>query len=163
MSAMLGVHHGDHMYAPKFHLTLTVGLSAALGAMTVLALSSQPAKGYPAAAVSAASNPVQAWAGEVNSTDTVIMTAPTDQDIVVTDVHLSCNYACEDRVVLTRSDGSTVGMFWISGGYGSSYDSSNIQQQFSSGIPVPAGQTLSIRTISGYTAAYTLAGYHAQP
>ena len=151
------------MSAPKFHLTLTVGLSAALGSMTVLALSSQPAKGYPAAAVSAASNPVQAWAGEVAATTTDLLTAPSDQDIVITDVHFSCNYACEDRVILSRSDGSTVGMFWISGGYGSSYDSSNIQQQFSSGIPVPSGQTLSIRTAYGNTAAYTLTGYLAQP
>ena len=151
------------MHTTRFHLMLTVGLSGALGAMTILAVSSQPAQGYPTTAISTAYNPVQAWAGEFDNHASTVLTAPADQDIVITDIHLSCNYMCEDKVQMTRSDGTEVGLFWISGGYGNNYDSSKIEQQFSSGIPVPAGQSLTLQTINGYTAAYTLSGYQAQP
>jgi hypothetical protein len=82
------------------------------------------------------------------------------QNIVITDVHFSCNYNCETKVVMTRSDGTLVGRFWVSGGYGTGYDSLSIQQQFASGIPSPASQSLSL-SMSGNTIAYTLSCYQA--
>jgi hypothetical protein len=151
------------MHTSRFQLALTTTLAIGLGATGAAVLIPQTAVGYPAgASVSTGTNPVDAWAGTVGSSTTSILTAPADQDIVVTDVHLSCNYMCETRVTMTRSDGTTVGSFWVSGGYGSSYDSLSVQQQFSSGIPVPAGQNLSLQSSSG-TIAYTLSGYLAQP
>lgn len=151
------------MHTSRFHLTITAGLAVGLGAMTTLALLPHAAQGYPTVAISSGSNPVSAWAGTFSSTAISVLTAPEDQDIVITDISLSCNYTCEDRVEMTRSDGTMVGSFWISGGYSSSYDSLSVQQNYSSGIPIPAGQSLSIRTSSGHNAAYTLSGYHAQP
>ena len=152
------------MHTSRYHLTLTATLAIGLGATGALSLMPQTAVGYPAGAVvSIGTNPVSAWAGTVGVTSTTILTAPSDQDIVITDIHLSCHYTCETRVEMTLSDGSTVGSFWVSGGYGSSYDSLSIQQAFSSGIPVHAGQSLSLQSTGGSTVAYTLSGYHAQP
>ncbi len=120
------------MHTSRFQLALTTTLAIGLGATGAAVLIPQTAVGYPAgASVSTGTNPVDAWAGTVGSSTTSILTAPADQDIVVTDVHLSCNYMCETRVTMTRSDGTTVGSFWVSGGYGSSYDSLSVQQQFS--------------------------------
>jgi len=151
------------MNTSRFQLTLTTSLAVGLGAMATMALMPLSAIGYPASgSISLGSNPVQAWAGTVNHTGATVVTAPSDQDIVVTDLILSCNSSCDARASLTRSDGTLVGSFWVSGGYGSSYDTLSIQYQLSSGIPVPAGQSLSIST-SYDTIAYTLSGYLAQP
>ena len=151
------------MSTDRLQTFLITGLSMGLGAMTIMVFQSQPAIGLPSSpTVSVGTNPVRAWAGTVNSNPVVLFTAPTDQDIVITDVHLSCNYTCETRIELIRSDASTVGSFWISGGYGTNYDSLSVQQQFASGIPVPAGQSLSIET-TGPTVAYTISGYEARP
>ena len=151
------------MHTSKFHLALTTALALGMGAAGSAALLPHTAVGYPSgASISTGSNPVQSWAGTVSSSSTTIFTAPEDQDIVVTDVHLSCNYTCDTRFTMTRSDGTTIGSFQVSGGYGSSYDSLSIQQQFNSGLPVPAGQTLTIQTTHD-TVSYTLSGYLAQP
>jgi hypothetical protein len=150
------------MQTSPLHLSLTVGLAAGLGVMSTIVVMPHTAQGYPTTAVSTGTNPVSAWAGTVNTTGTVVLSAPADQDIVVTDISLSCNYMCESLVYMSRSDGTQVGSFWVSGGYGSSYDSSTVQQQLASGLPVPAGQSLTIGSSSG-TIAYTLSGYLAQP
>ena len=151
------------MSADRFQTILCTGLAIGLGAMTVLVFQSPPAIGLPASpATSVGSNPVDAWAGTVNSSGTTAFTAPSAHDIVITDVHFSCNFTCETRVQLIRSDGTTIGSFWVAGGYGSSYDALSVQQQFGSGLPVPAGQSLTIQT-TGSTVAYTLSGYLAHP
>ena len=146
-----------------FQTMLITGLAIGFGATATLSLRPHSAIGFPAApAVSLGSNPIQAWAGTINSNTSTILSAPSDQNIVLTDIHFSCNYTCETRVTMTRSDGTVVGSFWVSGGYGSDRDSLSIQQQFSSGIPIPAGQSLVLNT-TGNTIAYTLSGYQAHP
>ena len=150
------------MHTNRFHLIVTTGLAICLGATGAMALLPTTAIGYPAgSAVSMGSNPVQSWGGTTSSD--VVLSAPSDQDLVITDVHLSCNYMCETRVELQRSDSSMVGMFWISGGYGSSYDSQSVEQMFSSGLRIPAGQSLSLYSSSGSSVAYMFSGYQAQP
>jgi hypothetical protein len=150
------------MHAHRFHLILTTGLAICLGAFGAVAILPTVAIGYPAgSAVSMGSNPIHSWGGVFTSE--TVLTAPDDQDLVITDVHLSCNYMCDTRVEMLRTDGETVGMFWVSGGYGSSYDSLAIQQMFSSGLRIPAGQALSLISSSGAQVAYTLSGYQAQP
>ena len=147
----------------RFQIVLTTGLAMGLGAMTTLTFLPQSAVGFPAApAVSLGSNPVEAWAGTVDSNPVTLFTAPGDQNIVITDIHFSCNYFCDSRVDLIRSDGTTVGSFYVSGGYGADRDSLSIQQQFASGIPILAGQTVTLQT-TGSTVAYTLSGYQARP
>ena len=151
------------MQPTRYHLTLTIGLAAGLGATTSLLLNSPPAEGYPTSAISVGTNPVDAWAGTFTTTPVTVFSAPADQDIVVTDLHFSCNYACDQRVVLTRSDGTLVGSYWISGGYGSSLDGVSVQQSLTSGLPIPAGQSLSAVSTGSYTVSYTLSGYLSQP
>ncbi len=70
---------------------------------------------------------------------------------------------CETRVSLERSDGEMLGMFWVSGGYGTSYDTLAIQQTFSSGLRLSGGQHLTMSSSSGSAVAYTFSGYQAQP
>ncbi len=153
---------GGTMHTHRFHLIVTTGLAICLGATGAMALLPTAAIGYPAgSSVSLGSNPVQSWGGTTSSA--AVLTAPSDHDLVITDVHLSCNYMCETRVELVRSDGATVGMFWVSGGYGSSYDSLAIQQMFSSGLRIAAGQSMNLTSSSGASVAYTFSGYHAQP
>jgi hypothetical protein len=150
------------MHAHRFHLILTTGLAICLGAFGAVAILPTVAIGYPAgSAVSMGSNPIHSWGGITASAD--VLTAPSEQDLVITDVTLTCNSTCDTRVQLQRSDGTSVGMFWVSGGYGSSYDSLSIQQMFSSGLRIPAGQALSLISSSGAQVAYTLSGYQAQP
>jgi hypothetical protein len=152
------------MTESRFHLTLTVGLAACMGALTVAAFSSNVAIGYPSVgAVSSGANPVQSWGGTMSGSGLTVFTAPVDMDIVITDVHFSCSYMCDTRVTMIRSDAKNVGTFYISGGYGSNYDSMAVSQQFSSGIKIPAGQSLAISPTSGISVAYTLSGYEATP
>jgi hypothetical protein len=148
------------MQSSRFQIVLIAALSMGLG----VSLTTSVAVGYPAgSAVSTGANPVDSWAGNVSSTSTPVLTAPADQDLVITDVHLSCNSSCDTRVELRTSGDALVGNFWVSGGYGSSYDSLSIQQAFSSGLRIPAGQTLNISNTTGHSVAYTLSGYQAQP
>ena len=150
------------MHAHRFHLMLTTGLAICLGAAGAAAGLPTVAIGYPAgSAVSMGSNPVQSWGGATSSA--VVRSAPSDQDLVITDVNLSCNYMCDTRVELQRSDGHVLGSFWVSGGYGTSYDTLAIQQSFTSGLRLPAGQDLILASSSGAAVAYTLSGYQAQP
>lgn len=155
------------MQTTRFQLSLTTGLALALGVVSTMALLPQAAVGYPAGtAISAGVNPVDSWAGVTtgsSASPTLLLTAPPDQDVVLTDILLSCNYSCDTRVELTRDDGTQIGNFYVRGGYGTNDDGLAVSHAFEGGLRVPAGQSLSIRTSVNYLVAYTVSGYQAQP
>ena len=163
------------MQTSRFQLGLIAVLAISLG----YTFSSTQAIGYPAgAAVSMGGNPVLSFGGTRNSAGTdAIGPAPTDQDLVITDISLSGNgvhstyHACRWTVSLESETGATLGVFktWSQVNYTSyTIGGGNISAQLQSGVHVPAGEYLHlvVDQESGGTScslAYTLSGYHAQP
>ena len=138
----------------RFQTIIIVGLAFMLG----FAFSSPPAVGYPAAAISKGENPLWSVGGTLESSGTITVTAPSDQDAVITDIILSNNHGSIDIVTLTDHEGSVAAKFHLQ-----TYNSleRHINHSYSSGIHVPAGHALSM-TSTG-SVYYSLSGYHAQP
>ncbi len=151
------------MQTSHFQLGLIATLALGLG----LSLSSASAIGYPAgAAVSMGSNPVWNAGGSALSDTVMVMAAPADQDLVVTDVVLTfaCMY-CSPRTQLVVGEGTTVASFryhQTKDYYDDSMQSPHpVQHSFRSGLRVPAGETLYITAEDEVD--FTISGYHAQP
>jgi len=148
-----------------------IGLIAILAGCVGFALASSKAIGYPAgASVSVGTNPVLAVGGIVSSGTNELITAPADQDVVVTDVWMTmANRSCTADVEFTTSGGATVATVKLySYFYEATYEATNshpasVQHSFGSGLPLPAGQTLQITESGGCSVAYTISGYYAQP
>jgi hypothetical protein len=163
------------MQTSRFQLGLMAILALGLG----FSLASSQAIGYPAgAAVSMGGNPVVSFGGTRNSTGTdAIGPAPSDQDLVITDISLSGNgvhsshNACKWTVSLESETGATLGVFktWSQVNYSSySIGNANIFVPLQSGVHVPAGESLNLVVAqdsgaSTCSIAYTLSGYYAQP
>ena len=141
------------MQTSRFQLGLIATLAVGLG----FSLSSSEAIGYPASAVSLSTNPVWSVGGTPSTTET--LTAPADQDMIITDVHMS-NTAGHWLYLEMVLSGVSVAAF--------ASESSNQRPatSFRSGIRVPAGETLTMN-FSGYyglgTVRHTISGYYAQP
>ncbi len=169
------------MQTSRFQTCLLVGLAVGLG----MALRSGPAIGYPAgAAVSLGTNPVWSTGGSVvpDGSASSVITAPADQDLIVTDVVLtptSPDSICE---MLLNSELSLAGAGDNLAQYNLSLDiyggSSNgnttmqgVNAHYISGLRVPAGETLSLYvatmaegySCSGKYVMYSISGYKAQP
>ena len=167
------------MQTSHFQLGLIAALAMGLG----FTLSSSPAVGYPAgAAVSLGSNPLWSVGGGIDSgTTTTVLTAPADQDWVVSDVIISPDIAdlvCDAvlRVRMVLGSGQEVGRFaLVIDSYGANTNQLNVLDRvdahYTGGIIVPAGDHLDIEVstrVEGYTCndeslAYALAGYSVQP
>ena len=154
------------MQTSRFQLGLIATLAVGLG----FSLSSSDAVGYPAvAAVSMGENPVWSTGGHYNSSSpTVVMTAPADQDVVVTDVVLTFDCVSCDPDVDLKVGGTTVGSYAYRNlehyGASRSHVSSPfpIQHNYTSGLRVPAGESLTIQ-VSRDSVNYSLSGYYTQP
>jgi len=172
------------MYS-RFLFCLSTALAMVLGAGLVASMSVRDAIGYPAATVSKGQNPIVSVGGSADMptgdpvTATVI-TAPEDQDIIITDINMSgtSDYSgCSERwpVSFTTTGGEIVAAY--TSGIGSSNDYSypdSLNLQLASGLRVPAGEGL---VMSAYreawggscswsrvaTIRWSLAGYAAQP
>ena len=171
------------MSSSAFQLSLVSGLSLALG----LALSSKDAVSYPATAVSTGNNPVVSFGGEVaGGTEDIVITAPADQDLVITDAILlsTTDSRCKraHRTDLRLSGGDVLARMVTNSPYidrhyyGSVADTGSAGFFLGSGIRVPAGDSLTMEVAqrwaygencygaSGdYAVYYTLSGYLAQP
>ena len=167
----------------RFQIGLIAILSVAVGTL----LSSSLAVGYPSAsAVSVGVNPVVSAGGSITAGSTeVAITAPADQDLVITDVILTSfsNLDCKraHASTLSLSSGDVVAAFETNAANQMrfyDYDSDgggSVAHQFSSGLRVLAGESLSIdvsqtsgagpscSSSSAYGVRYTLSGYQAQP
>jgi hypothetical protein len=142
------------MQTSQFQIGLIAILAVGLG----FSLASSTAVGYPAgAAVSMGSNPVWSMGGVPAATQT--LTAPADQDMIITDVHFANTDSHWIRVEMALA-GDTVAAFT------SDSASNRLPVALQSGIRVPAGEALTIGFAAYYglsSVRYTLSGYYAQP
>ncbi len=163
---------------------LSILLAMALGSVGTYALMARDAVGYPAGpAVSTGHNPVVNYGGTIyDYGDVLLFTAPTDQDVVITDVILSSgepSSQCRGLSHVAMIKGSTsmaefhVGLSWrYSSGTGYTYSDyqSQTKAHFQSGLRVPAGESLTMDVArlwgegcgSGMDVAYVVSGYLAQ-
>jgi len=143
------------MQTSRFQLGLMATLAVGLG----FSLSSSDAIGYPAAAVSTGSNPSWDSAGRLTGYSSVVtlVTAPADQDAMVTDIHLGTDYQVQ-QVKLVLDDGRLVGDYRVRDTAGG-----DVVRAMVTGIRVPAGRSLILEWSSPYTVRYNVSGYYGQP
>ncbi len=166
------------MQTSRFQIGLITAMAAGLGAT----VTSSDAIGYPAgAAISLGANPVWSTGGGLGTgLSRTVAVAPADQDLVLTDVILRpelVDMTCEIlmRVQLSLSDGEELARYTVtldsySGSASGSMTIHGVNARYVSGIRVPAGDTLTLRTDTigeGYSCTdeqlnYSLSGYTAQ-
>ncbi len=171
------------MQTSRFQLGLIATLSVGLG----LALSSPMAIGYPAgSAVSYGANPVWSAGGTITGDgDAVLLTAPSDQAVVVTDIDLSIsspNGYCATvvSVGLGNSEATSVssadlGRFGLGmnrENYGFTLYEPTYSTHLQSGAKVGPGDTLQLFSDVHWSYScsttevsihYMISGYYAQP
>ena len=164
----------------NFHLSVTIFLAFALGVTLTVLTQSRQATAYPAGpSISSGSNPTVSYGGTIYDYGNVLMlTAPADQDIVLTDIHLSAGEAsssCRGLAHITFVSGANVYAEFHIGlnryGYDNSQYQNVIAARFDSGLRIPAGSNLAVDVAklwdhncsSGIDLAYTVTGYAAQP
>jgi hypothetical protein len=132
--------------------------------------------------VSIGSNPVRSSAGviDLGATSTVggVITAPGDQDLVLTDIILGITVEndaarCSGYLRMEGSDGVLYGAYSLRAGRPSSDSNPGESRQFSgpTGIRIPAGISVSLVWVNTYRAygsdtyniTYTLSGQLVQP
>ena len=151
--------------------------------MTCLAVAPAQSLGHSSGlSVSLGSNPIRSTAGIIDLGVTPlaagVISAPEDQDLVLTDLMLGISTENDDArvsgfVTLQGSDGTDYGVYVLQ--LGRIYDdgSSGGSRQYvgSTGVRIPAGVSVSLNWTSAYTShglsrhsiAYTLSGYLAKP
>ena len=141
------------MQTSRFQLGLMAALAVSLG----FSLASSDAVGYPSGpVVSTGTNPAWNAAGRINgATSRVLVTAPPDQDAMVTDLVLSTNYG-SNIVDLELSDGTVVAKYYLR-------DNLPMNINLNTGIHVPEGQSLSVKWTSSNYLYFSVQGYYAQP
>jgi hypothetical protein len=136
---------------------------------------------YPTGAtVSTGTNPIRSAAGVMalgsGTTASDIIAAPTDQDLVITDLWLglvsnNSSTFCDSFIQLVGSDGQSYGAFSMRMTQLSSNTKSGLVDfHSSSGLLIPAGVSLSLSfqdrycsSLSHFELPYTISGYLAQP
>ena len=153
------------MQTSRFQLGLIAALAIGLG----YTLSSAQAVGYPAgAAVSYGANPVVSVGGLIDDATITLISAPADQDLVITDLLLTMYVGnCNSSITLTNSAGDTVAQVRLKGvehrgGDDAAHWLSSVEHSFKSGIPVPAGENLNMTEGGSCDVAYTASGYYAR-
>lgn len=170
---------------------LHTGVAIGLG-MCLMALFSQPdaQANLPLMSMGYGQNPLASIGGTAyDGENKLLMTAPGNHDLIVTDVILTSttNVLCSrthksefilgSGPILGQFETSTGGMVVDNGTWGTSNDGGNIQHGFTSGLRVPAGDTLSLMitetssyTYNGSCAAstshgvrYMVSGYYVNP
>ena len=143
------------MHTSRFQLGLIVLLSMALG----FSLSVSDASGYPVGTVSMGTNPAWSTAGELSGAgEPVIVTAPPDQDAMITDLHMATNHSNMD-VNLVLGDGSLLGRYRLR----NNDNMGGVSRSLTTGIRVPAGETLSLQWSSSHRVTYNFNGYFTRP
>ena len=120
--------------------------------------------------VSLGTHPYASFTGDITSSATEILSVPSDRSFLVTDIIItqteSTNGIC-GGLVLFEADTSVVGRFRIA----TSVDGNEgwgqglIAHSFQSGLPVEAGQSLTIRSqsFSCSNISYTISGRYIRP
>lgn len=120
--------------------------------------------------ISTGSNPLFTFGGTISNGSSLVLTAPSDQLMVVTDVILTMNSnSCASNVAFTDSNGTTLSQFKLHsynhlGSYRAAQsEPSSIQHAFNSGIAIGTGSSLTLAESGSCNVAYTLSGYYAHP
>jgi len=167
------------MSRPPQAFLLTGAVGICIGLTTAMVIVPRSATGYPTTTVSSGVNPVVSVGGAIyipsSGTSITPISAPADQDLIITDVVLGITNTyssdCDANFQVELGDGSTtLGQFAV--GY-PNLDKAQLHNEtisFSSGIRIAAGDALHVSVTSpwvscGYvhTLNYTVSGYHAQP
>ncbi len=167
------------MSISRFHLVLTTSLAGMLGVTLSQVLWPATAIGYPTGTViSTGSNPLVAQGGRLSYSgdEHTLFTAPTDQNIVLTDVLLTgglTNYDCrgQSRITLKTASDHVLGIFAVDQRAAETSQTGIILAHYESGLTVPAGESVLIRTDGNYQSCgtthhyvdYSISGYLAQP
>ena len=168
------------MQTSRFQLGLIATLAIGLG----FSLASSQAVGYSSVgAVSLGSNPVFSQGGviaDVRGTTTDVLTAPTDQTMLITDLALGLSYdshSCDGElsVSLTDSSGTALAEYVVVrpefGNNSASHSGAITTVTLNSGIPLAPNETMRVTTnllnqactYTSYQLRYTVSGYYAQP
>ena len=168
------------MQTSRFQLGLIATLAIGLG----FSLASSQAVGYSSVgAVSLGSNPVFSQGGviaDVRGTTTEVLTAPTDQTMLITDLALgfgSESRSCDGELSVSLSDSSGTALaeyVVVRPEFGNNYASHSgalTTVTLNSGIPLAPNETLQVATNllnqdctpTRYQLRYTVSGYYAQP
>ena len=115
-------------------------------------------------AVSTGTNPIVNAAGRRSDGPgfETVLTAPADQDIVITDLVFSVEPGGSSQPILKlASTGTIVGRYFI---YGANFNGGGLTHlSLQTGLRVPAGDTLQLDPDSWNILNYSLTGYYAQP
>ena len=116
------------------------------------------------------SNPLFTVGGTISNSSSTVMTAPSDQMMVVSDVILTMNpNLCASLIEFTDSSGNALGHFKLhsnlhyDGDKAAQSQPSSVQHAFNSGIALSPNNSLTISETGNCSVAYTLSGYYAQP
>ena len=120
--------------------------------------------------VSMGSNPLFTVGGTISNGSDVVLNAPNDQMMVVTDVLLTMSTNnCSSNVEFTDSNGTSLSHFKLMsfnhlGTYRAAQsEPSSVQHAFNSGIAIGTNVSLTLTETGSCNVAYTLSGYYAQP
>jgi hypothetical protein len=155
---------------------LLIGGAALTASIGFLIQSISPAEARLGPTVSYQQNPIWSYGGTLGG---AVLTAPIDQDVIVTDVHLSLYSSDLGDCWFTKNvqfSSTSLGVvaeynlhWWHN--YGGGEDRlERVDSNLQSGIRVPAGETLTaaVSTLNEdscntHGVRYTLSGYHAAP
>ncbi len=162
-----------------------IGLIASLALGLGYTLSSTQAVGYPASsAISYGANPVWSAAGRLVHEDApVLISVPSDQDLIVTDVQLGMSdqdsdFNCMTKWTIDLLDGDDSFGTWAMQQYRHYSDGDSwtpgvdhIDSNYTSGLRIPAGTALTLTASKLYEmdctgdnfVHYNISGYYTQP
>jgi hypothetical protein len=159
----------------KFQALLTTGLAIALGATLMTVVGSNDATAYPSGAVSFGANPVWSVGGNVSTSSDLLVTAPSGQTAVLSDVVLTM-YQNSDQceISITNGAGDNLGEFRLHSymidthnSWGNARSSAtqpvSIQHTYSSGISIDGGDSLYLTETGACGVSYSISGYYAEP
>ncbi len=128
------------------------------------AMTTGVASGHPAGTVvSTGSNPIVNAAGRLTDFGFVtIMTAPADQDVVITDLVFSADHSGAGEPELRiESTEKVVGRYFVFGG--SYHGGGVVHIALQTGIKIPAGDSLELNINTSNDVNWAISGHYTQP
>ena len=114
--------------------------------------------------------PYESYSGDITSSNTNIMSSPSDNGYLITDVIITQTESTAGfcgGLVLFYADSTPIAHFRIASSVdgNSGWGQGLISHTFSSGLPISPGQTLSVQTqnFSCSNISYTISGRYIQP
>jgi hypothetical protein len=116
------------------------------------------------------SHPYESYSGDITSSSTNIMVAPSDNAFLLTDVIITQTESTSGfcgGLILFYADSTPIGHFRIASSVdgNAGWGQGLISHAFAGGLPIDAGQTLSVQSQNFFCAniSYTVSGRYIQP